>query len=150
MPVLTVPMRNGNSSIKNFACHSFRFLPYLWGMETRWRRRNFWTWRRFLPYLWGMETWSYYVTPFTAESSYRTYEEWKQENRQQDLTNRLGSYRTYEEWKPRLEERAREVRRGFLPYLWGMETCVRLCTKRISTQVLTVPMRNGNFLSCFG
>jgi len=34
----------------------------------------------------------------------------------------LSSYRTYEEWK---QERAREVRKGgegFLPYLWGMET----------------------------
>ena len=32
--VLTVPMRNGNSFSCSFWIQYFRFLPYLWGMET--------------------------------------------------------------------------------------------------------------------
>jgi len=77
--VLTVPMRNGNwNTIKPFANQllgsyrtyeewkphynhllllcKFKFLPYLWGMETF--NVHFWIEDlfQFLPYLWGMET----------------------------------------------------------------------------------------------
>jgi len=77
--VLTVPMRNGNSdeafqyAIENIGSyrtyeewkHWYRgpnnsvdsaFLPYLWGMETKQRRRGKHEESWFLPYLWGMET----------------------------------------------------------------------------------------------
>jgi len=81
------------------------------------------------------------------ESSYRTYEEWKQK-----LLNLLWcqydwflpylwgmetfvddtgviqiirSYRTYEEWKLLSFLSTPGMRLGFLPYLWGMETSVR-------------------------
>ena len=33
--VLTVPMRNGNRKQYNLFFHKFKFLPYLWGMETK-------------------------------------------------------------------------------------------------------------------
>ena len=57
-----------------------------------------------------------------------------------------SSYRTYEEWKPHGKIPDTEVTRPFLPYLWGMETPQRRhplpgCSHR----VLTVPMRNGNY-----
>ena len=83
--VLTVPMRNGNSS-SSFAStdpvSSYRtyeewkpvfhlqadvdnllFLPYLWGMETQKILHVAHFYHLFLPYLWGMETTQYQQTP---------------------------------------------------------------------------------------
>jgi len=37
--------------------------------------------------------------PSPKTSSYRTYEEWKQEVDKVEFTGSLSSYRTYEEWK---------------------------------------------------
>jgi len=143
LPVLTVPMRNGNVSYEVRCKTLLKFLPYLWGMETV--RQQF-------------------IQPCVARS-YRTYEEWKQVQIpdkniiQMVLTvpmrngnNRLlyvllpifyvltvpmrngngvsrwksplrlyCSYRTYEEWK--LPSMGKNHQR---------------------TWVLTVPMRNGN------
>ena len=101
---------------------TFRFLPYLWGMETIDTTDINALETKFLPYLWGMET----AIPCNAtqvlESSYRTYEEWKPSNRRGVCAwRRTCSYRTYEEWK--------------------LETSNTL---RVSVKVLTVPMRNGN------
>mgnify|MGYP006892195206 CR=1 FL=1 len=103
--VLTVPMRNGNTSLQS--AHSrvaFQFLPYLWGMETADGRtqhpggrqssyRTYEEWKRresscippfhfeFLPYLWGMETTcEEYAKLNIVNRSYRTYEEWKHES----------------------------------------------------------------------
>jgi len=33
-----------------------------------------------------------------------------------------SSYRTYEEWKQRISKLRNKVQNSFLPYLWGMET----------------------------
>jgi len=79
--------------------------------------------QRFLPYLWGMETSMSAVRVLTEiQSSYRTYEEWKQSIRFSMVQGFVSSYRTYEEWK--LQKAACKVERltKFLPYLWGMET----------------------------
>ena len=77
----------------------------------------------FLPYLWGMETMEE-ATEFTFEDyrSYRTYEEWKPISHSSSFFFNVCSYRTYEEWKPM---NSRPVNAG-------------------DTNVLTVPMRNGN------
>ena len=147
----------------------WRFLPYLWGMETRkhlasehaclssyrtyeeWKRhrpishvwprhrsyRTYEEWKlrlfkrlakwgfRFLPYLWGMETpLSIVYISNTNKSSYRTYEEWKLHYQWEDYKHLIT----------------------FLPYLWGMETSPCLIQKVKCNFVLTVPMRNGNFV----
>jgi len=99
--VLTVPMRNGNTSRKWVSCHHhWRFLPYLWGMETSAPAEGTWDlfsrsyrtyeeWKhsskcdglyfglQFLPYLWGMETANKKQADQRTNCSYRTYEEWK-------------------------------------------------------------------------
>ena len=98
------------------------FLPYLWGMET-----CFYLWtksseRKFLPYLWGMETiFLLLLYPFISRS-YRTYEEWKPGAADIIWKVKNGSYRTYEEWKHGYLWVKELQKRGFLPYLWGMET----------------------------
>jgi len=38
----------------------------------------------------------------------------------------FGSYRTYEEWKLQAWAKAQSLSRQFLPYLWGMETSLRI------------------------
>jgi len=120
--VLTVPMRNGNSSsISSEKRQDFAFLPYLWGMETLYDRLSPMHQIRFLPYLWGMETSLKRVDIVLRERSYRTYEEWKL----CDLTNRNTDFE-------------------FLPYLWGMETFIQYFFADDVIKVLTVPMRNGN------
>jgi len=64
------------------------------------------------------------ATEFTFEDyrSYRTYEEWKPISHSSSFFFNVCSYRTYEEWKPM---NSRPVNAG-------------------DTNVLTVPMRNGN------
>jgi len=99
--VLTVPMRNGNASVRfSFWIILCWFLPYLWGMETR------------------------FIGHFTRTifCSYRTYEEWKLDESkdmpevQRVLTvpMRNGNHegRCIDDYETR----------KFLPYLWGMET----------------------------
>jgi len=55
--VLTVPMRNGNLRVSYAgSTNTFGFLPYLWGMETRFSLEMELAQWSFLPYLWGMET----------------------------------------------------------------------------------------------
>ena len=54
--VLTVPMRNGNTTPLQILSSQVKFLPYLWGMETLFRYFFLHTLTSFLPYLWGMET----------------------------------------------------------------------------------------------
>jgi len=111
LPVLTVPMRNGNIRTMVHRSKIWKFLPYLWGMETNHKDLKLRTSGKFLPYLWGMETliqWSESkkiekvltvpmrngnnpcATPqksFGRHSSYRTYEEWKLTNRPHCLSN---------------------------------------------------------------
>ena len=67
--VLTVPMRNGNSYFLLCFSHVFRFLPYLWGMETIFPYITRYHFFQFLPYLWGMETYTinyFFFTFFTV------------------------------------------------------------------------------------
>jgi len=56
------------------------------------------------------------------DSSYRTYEEWKQTLSQTVQEVQTRSYRTYEEWKQTTSGWYCVHWWGFLPYLWGMET----------------------------
>ena len=123
--VLTVPMRNGNSHGLLLRMIRIQFLPYLWGMETiemhSERPDNE---QRFLPYLWGMETLMNRLYLNHCSSSYRTYEEWKPNFANDNKCSNICSYRTYEEWKPR-------------SYLFSLYTV---------SYVLTVPMRNGNYV----
>jgi len=121
--VLTVPMRNGNKLTDNHTDSLVGwFLPYLWGMETLYQHSQRHTNCLFLPHLWGMETlkWDFIIKRYLR--SYRTYEEWKpyRGNRQRTTHNR--SYRTYEEWKHLSRGLLDKPLKGFLPYLWGMET----------------------------
>jgi len=69
-------------------------------METDVYLRQFLNIYEFLPYLWGMETIPDEVLFTMFQSSYRTYEEWKQ----------------------RISKLRNKVQNSFLPYLWGMET----------------------------
>jgi len=56
----------------------FKFLPYLWGMETILKELPSLLNVGFLPYLWGMETRPRVeITQGKILGSYRTYEEWK-------------------------------------------------------------------------
>ncbi len=89
-----------------------------------------------------------------------------------DLWNSVvGSYRTYEEWKRYAGIWDTWDSSGFLPYLWGMETWNESNKTRRANQssyrtyeewkllpsglivvlskVLTVPMRNGNWIYLF-
>jgi len=78
--VLTVPMRNGNCKkcIKRMV--RWKFLPYLWGMETL-----------------------FIISPLLPHlSSYRTYEEWKLALIKSSANFLASSYRTYEEWKHKI------------------------------------------------
>ena len=100
-----------------------QFLPYLWGMETTGKWHDWRNERKFLPYLWGMET--EFLCQFLCRtpSSYRTYEEWKLQFLKQFHKFNQSSYRTYEEWKHK-----------------------KITTIIVVSCVLTVPMRNGNFI----
>ena len=79
--VLILPMRNGNVFKHNFTKSSsiFKFLSYLWGMET---------------------SYNLCICKLRLYRSYPTYEEWKL-NVWAPLLNTYvpGSYPTYEEWK---------------------------------------------------
>mgnify|MGYP006870480122 CR=1 FL=1 len=78
---------------------------------------------RFLPYLWGMETSANYSRQVVvALGSYRTYEEWKHRKGVNEWNLWLRSYRTYEEWKLCCSLHCERSSKKFLPYLWGMET----------------------------
>ena len=98
--VLTVPMRNGNLFLLPF--------PFLF--------------HEFLPYLWGMETPTYRGKRVKANSSYRTYEEWK-------LIGCIASPNAIAKFLPYLwgmetlkGDKLYPSPKRFLPYLWGMET----------------------------
>ena len=78
-------------------------------------------------------------------SSYRTYEEWKLAWQHLLLVRLSRSYRTYEEWKlflpsPILIDEPRSYRT-----YEEWKRMERITWKELM-QVLTVPMRNGNFL----
>jgi len=120
--VLTVPMRNGNEYQEDDEATRVRFLPYLWGMETK--MIQFWVRIQFESSYRTYEEWKLEnIKPLSNElyvltvpmrngnvseddfvqqdisSSYRTYEEWKPSTSNNSKGARLSSYRTYEEWK---------------------------------------------------
>ena len=112
---------------------------------------------------------TYIYKKYSIYRSYRTYEEWKLSSLPTISQRLVSSYRTYEEWKPRTAIIFLSPNGRFLPYLWGMET--QVTTWRLSGSmrsyrtyeewkpgiviggvlylflVLTVPMRNGNWIS---
>jgi len=132
--VLTVPMRNGNVSRGTWRTKNRGwFLPYLWGMETIHAFMRYWIVRKgsYRTY----EEWKLRISPaFWVQEygSYRTYEEWKPTDVNGRGAPPIGSYRTYEEWKPKSNIMDFNNLFKFLPYLWGMETCIEhIETKRI-------------------
>jgi len=123
--VLTVPMRNGNAFVSSrIGMITFSFLPYLWGMETNIGYRIHKTKERFLPYLWGMETHSRNYAR-VRENMFLPYLWGMETTGSNSDTMKMC---------------------GFLPYLWGMETNIHTIICYGYFYVLTVPMRNGNFL----
>jgi len=143
--VLTVPMRNGNQTMHDILQKVGEFLPYLWGMETRYlchriafsnyvltvpmrngnRGRNLCKVLTFLSSYRTYEEWKPLDTISSGrwnEGSYRTYEEWKPIYVKDADNGVVGSYRTYEEWKLLSKSLIMKLGTMFLPYLWGMET----------------------------
>jgi len=80
--------------------------------------------------------------------SYRTYEEWKPGKNVERIDKILGSYRTYEEWKPKSIRRHRQWD-SVLTVPMRNGNWVRVTTVRGQGLVLTVPMRNGNSFQSF-
>jgi len=137
-------MRNGNFLPLRWDRACLTFLPYLWGMETEKCRPKSSIDRKFLPYLWGMET------EMVLYSLMRLISVLTVPMRNGNpccemivLRSSSGSYRTYEEWKHSALIGVTVLNVWFLPYLWGMETSI-LFQMDHQSQVLTVPMRNGN------
>jgi len=99
----------------------------------------------FLPYLWGMET--KYCSWIRNENSRVLTVPMRNGNHYiggKTHMAKTSSYRTYEEWKLFLIWIICQFNTKFLPYLWGMET---RCNHEVcfwEIWVLTVPMRNGN------
>ena len=100
--VLILPMRNGNSSNKSFTWYWYKFLSYLWGMETFITERilandflgSYPTYEEWKPSKMNA------ILAFIKACSYPTYEEWKQSSAGISMPVVSGSYPTYEEWKP--------------------------------------------------
>jgi len=146
IPVLTVPMRNGNYIIHRPSDRYFVFLPYLWGMETENGSSSRNTRRRFLPYLWGMETYrllSFFLAPYLflpylwgMETLYPLFFIYWSDFR---------SYRTYEEWKHLIRYLAVSYVIVLTVPMRNGNTAPLPKLYRILV-VLTVPMRNGNCL----
>jgi len=168
--VLTVPMRNGNWTVST----SLRKILGSYRTYEEWKHTNvmrklgiaslgsyrtYEEWKLFSHYGGGEAPFCVLTVPMRNGND--------PEGRRYPY-KKYGSYRTYEEWK--LQQcfyRTRKVF-TFLPYLWGMETKeVRTRYSRSilgsyrtyeewkrffnlpssqSLLVLTVPMRNGNFL----
>ena len=149
--------------------HNYTFLPYLWGMETSltngffgncynvltvpMRNGNFLKNKREIlqhrvltvPMRNGNLGWTATERGF-REGSYRTYEEWKQLRLRRATETKNRSYRTYEEWKLVV-----------CFYEWDFPICSYRTYeewKRVNisflipfSNVLTVPMRNGNIIN---
>jgi len=79
----------------------------------------------FLPYLWGMETYC--------------GGEWRKHGKK--FLPYLWGMETPSWWSSWQQKQSR-----FLPYLWGMETLHSTICKVNQSFVLTVPMRNGNYV----
>ena len=121
--VLILPMRNGNYCTGFDNCSAgIRFLSYLWGMETE-------IWYRWYKY---------------ELCSYPTYEEWKLCKSFCSSAVEICSYPTYEEWKHNYFFVSTSSSSWFLSYLWGMETITNTTINVTITEVLILPMRNGN------
>ena len=170
--VLILPMRNGNVFKHNFTKSSsiFKFLSYLWGMETDYSGIESWangTWVLILPMRNGnVSNKSLYFKLYMLRS-YPTYEEWKLSFKRWSKIRSCRSYPTYEEWKLyTLSSSSCSANTSFLSYLWGMETKNKnfetfekvlflsylwgmettifyICYIR-DYLVLILPMRNGN------
>jgi len=144
-PVLTVPMRNGNDApeaTKTLATSTF--LPYLWGMETCFSNCDWYG-------EYGV------LTVPMRNGNFVSKKKWCEVLIVLTVPMRNGNYDDFwNGWWQKL---------WFLPYLWGMETiCESIdCTVWVSSYrtyeewklftfgtafanntVLTVPMRNGN------
>ena len=147
--VLILPMRNGNY------CNDLGSLPYLnlgsYPTYEEWKQRKYFEdWGRkdkFLSYLWGMETFNFNFFFFFFFSSYPTYEEWKhppKANNSKYATHVLIlPMRNGNKSSP---SNTREAS-SFLSYLWGMETRCNWWYISLIIWVLILPMRNGNISS---
>ena len=147
-----------------------RFLPYLWGMETRRPPRrvsnpgtivltvpmrngnngkrciSIFTYCWFLPYLWGMET------VFHVRCKFDSFDVLTVPMRNGNAidvprnpsASLAGSYRTYEEWKHHFHRgwRKEDILVLTVPMRNGNSN--QSLEKWTKSEVLTVPMRNGN------
>ena len=107
--IFTLPMRNWNSPVFCLAPLShFKFLPYLWGIETErnYQTRSYWT--QFLPYLWGIET---FINTFYFFVCFL-------------FLPYLWGIETELSWHNSFNKT------WFLPYLWGIETGVPFHSKK--------------------
>jgi len=99
-----------------------RFLPYLWGMETRTFFRVCFVQLKFLPYLWGMETITSFFHTYTI-AWFLPYLWGMETSKLQINVNygckvltvpmRNGNWTIFHHHSTQTQ---------FLPYLWGMET----------------------------
>jgi len=93
----------------------------------------------FLPYLWGMETFErgflYVHLPTVLTVPMRNG---NVGTVHLPTEHEMSSYRTYEEWKRSYASKNKGTWTAFLPYLWGMETCMKeLKTHRYSSSYRT-------------
>ena len=99
---------------------------------------------KFLQYLWGIETKKFCMVVTKVKGFYSTYEELKLQPTHLLQTNGLSFYSTYEELKPDSSNIRKTKRFTFLQYLWGIETYAWKMLRSNSSKVFTVPMRNWN------
>ena len=108
--VFTVPMRNWNRSKRIGWLKHMEFLQYLWGIETwtgaTWRHRQEWV----------------FTVPMRN---------WNEVQNEMDIYIFKSFYSTYEELKLVGSSRSPLNLKGFLQYLWGIETNIMNCYIKI-------------------
>ncbi len=127
--ILTLPMRNWNSSRK-------KFLPDI--------GKAFWL------YLWGIETlFSTFFCVITEPNFDSTYEELKPTASMLKWLSTIHFDSTYEELKLFLLCSFRRISFAFWLYLWGIETIFSGKRYHLPHFILTLPMRNWNLPCLF-
>ena len=104
--VFTLPMRHWNAIWLNHTYNSLpKFLPYLWGIETKSVKQFAWPHNRFLPYLWGIETIKAPVLLETINSVFTLpMRHWNQEEYTYEHANSHSFYPTYEALKRNIQQ----------------------------------------------
>ena len=145
--IFTLPMRHWNRSQAVMPETVYRFLPYLWGIETRMIRRT----KKSKSTIFTLpmrhwNEWSTFFLPISNTHFYPTYEALKLRNSKSRFSHRFRKFLPYlwgietrKDWRPRfarlsdfyptyealkqmMKRRKRRMKIRFLPYLWGIET----------------------------